>query len=132
MGIGIGILSTTCPMYIAETSPAEKRGKLITFYQLMITIGIFSAYIVRIITEFFLRNDRNVQWRVILGIQVVPGFLLLVNIIMTIMNIYIYIYNKMNIFSIKKYIVKCMNKIKKKKKKKKIIKIIIYMYIYRS
>jgi sugar porter (SP) family MFS transporter len=78
MGIGIGILSTTCPMYIAETSPAEKRGKLITFYQLMITIGIFSAYIVRIITEFFLRNDRNVQWRVILGIQVVPGFLLLI------------------------------------------------------
>jgi len=78
MGIGIGILSTICPMYIAETSPAEKRGTFITLYQLMITIGIFTAYIVRIITEYFLKYDRNVQWRVILGIQVVPGFLLLI------------------------------------------------------
>jgi len=78
MGIGIGILSTICPMYIAETSPSEKRGMLITLYQLMITIGIFTAYIVKIFMEKLLANDRNVQWRVILGIQVVPGFLLLI------------------------------------------------------
>jgi MFS family permease len=78
MGIGVGILSTVCPMYIAETAPAEKRGKLITLYQLMITVGILTAYIVRFFIENWLKNDSNVQWRVILGIQVVPGFLLLI------------------------------------------------------
>jgi len=78
MGIGIGILSTICPLYIAETAPAESRGKLITLYQFMITIGIFSAYIVRMTIEKMLAEDPNTQWRVILGLQVIPGFILLV------------------------------------------------------
>jgi len=78
MGIGVGILSTVCPMYIAETAPTENRGKLITLYQLMITIGIFTAYIVRYFIRKWLQFDVNVQWRVILGIQVIPGFMLLI------------------------------------------------------
>ncbi|ORX83590.1 general substrate transporter [Anaeromyces robustus] len=78
MGTGIGILSTICPLYIAETAPAESRGKLITLYQFMITVGIFSAYTVKMIIEHILRNDPNTQWRVILGLQVIPGFILLV------------------------------------------------------
>jgi len=78
MGIGIGLLSTICPMYIAETAPTEKRGHLITLYQLMITIGIFLAYIVKTIINFFLKSDELVQWRVVLGNQVIPGFILLI------------------------------------------------------
>jgi len=79
MGIGIGILSTICPLYIAETAPSESRGRLITLYQFMITIGIFSAYLVRMFTEnVLLKNDPNTQWRVIFGLQVIPGFILLV------------------------------------------------------
>jgi len=78
IGIGIGILSTICPVYIAETAPAKIRGKLITMYQFMITIGILLAYIMKFIIEFFLKNDPKIQWRVILGNQVIPGFLLLI------------------------------------------------------
>jgi len=78
MGIGIGILSTVCPMYIAETSPAESRGAFITLYQFMITFGILLAYVFKIVIQFFLKNDENIVWRVVLGNQIVPGFLLLI------------------------------------------------------
>ncbi|SMO71800.1 sugar porter family MFS transporter [Solitalea koreensis] len=43
-GVGIGVASAICPMYIAELSPSQLRGKLVTFYQLAITIGILVAY----------------------------------------------------------------------------------------
>ena len=43
-GIGIGVASVICPMYIAEVAPSNLRGKLVTYYQLAITIGILVAY----------------------------------------------------------------------------------------
>ena len=43
-GLGIGVASVVCPMYIAELAPSQIRGKLITYYQLAITIGILVAY----------------------------------------------------------------------------------------
>lgn len=43
-GIGIGISSVVCPMYISEMAPSQLRGKLVTYYQLAITIGILLAY----------------------------------------------------------------------------------------
>lgn len=43
-GLGIGIASVICPMYIAEIAPSQLRGKLVTYYQLAITIGILVAY----------------------------------------------------------------------------------------
>lgn len=43
-GLGIGIASVVCPMYLAELAPARIRGKLIAYYQLAITIGILVAY----------------------------------------------------------------------------------------
>lgn len=45
-GIGIGIASNLSPMYIAEISPADKRGKFVSINQLTIVIGILSAQIV--------------------------------------------------------------------------------------
>ena len=32
------------PMYIAEFAPADKRGRMIAYYQLAITVGILLAY----------------------------------------------------------------------------------------
>jgi len=78
MGIGIGILSTVCPMYIAEAAPATSRGALITLYQFMITIGILLAYVFKNIINSFLKYDEAIVWRVVLGNQIVPGFLLLI------------------------------------------------------
>ncbi len=43
-GVGIGISSVICPMYISEMAPSSLRGKLVTYYQLAITIGILVAY----------------------------------------------------------------------------------------
>ncbi|MBK5721779.1 sugar porter family MFS transporter [Dysgonomonas sp. Marseille-P4677] len=45
-GIGIGIASNLSPMYIAEVSPANVRGKFVSINQLTIVIGILSAQIV--------------------------------------------------------------------------------------
>ena len=43
-GIGVGMASVICPMYIAEFAPATSRGKMIAYYQLAITVGILLAY----------------------------------------------------------------------------------------
>ena len=45
-GLGIGMASMLSPLYIAEISPPERRGRLVAFYQVAITIGIVSAYFV--------------------------------------------------------------------------------------
>lgn len=45
-GIGIGIASNLSPMYIAEVSPAEQRGKFVSLNQLTIVIGILAAQLV--------------------------------------------------------------------------------------
>lgn len=44
-GMGVGVASNISPLYISEVAPAKKRGSLVTFYQLAITIGILVAYI---------------------------------------------------------------------------------------
>ena len=43
-GFGIGIISTSSPLYISEISPARHRGKLVAIFQFFITIGILIAY----------------------------------------------------------------------------------------
>lgn len=45
-GIGIGIASNLSPMYIAEVSPANMRGKFVSINQLTLVIGILAAQIV--------------------------------------------------------------------------------------
>ncbi len=60
IGIAIGITSYVVPMYIAEISPAGKRGALVTLNQLMITIGLLLSYI----TNYWLSDDNNPEsWR---------------------------------------------------------------------
>jgi SP family arabinose:H+ symporter-like MFS transporter len=43
-GIGVGMASVISPMYISEFAPASNRGRMISYYQLAITIGILLAY----------------------------------------------------------------------------------------
>lgn len=73
LGIGIGIASFSVPLYIAEISPARKRGALVTLNQLMITIGILVSYI----TDYWVANDSNpFSWRLMFHIGFIPGFIL--------------------------------------------------------
>ncbi len=43
-GIAFGMASMVAPLYISEMSPAKERGKLVSVYQLAITVGILLAY----------------------------------------------------------------------------------------
>jgi sugar porter (SP) family MFS transporter len=47
-GIGIGLASALSPMYIAEVSPAEKRGTFVAVNQLTIVIGVLAAQLVNL------------------------------------------------------------------------------------
>lgn len=44
-GVGIGFASMAAPMYIAEISPAEQRGKMVSLYQLSIVLGFFVVFL---------------------------------------------------------------------------------------
>ncbi|KAJ3397953.1 hypothetical protein HDU92_000054 [Lobulomyces angularis] len=82
-GLGIGVLSMCVPLYISETAPTAVRGRMITVQQLMITIGILLAALVNLA----IRNSQEQvnatekqgsepEWRMSLGLQVVPGVIL--------------------------------------------------------
>ena len=43
-GVGVGMASVVSPMLIAELAPADRRGRMIAYYQLAITVGILLAY----------------------------------------------------------------------------------------
>lgn len=57
-GIGIGVASALSPMYIAEVSPAEIRGRMVSLNQMTIVLGILSAQIVNML----LGHDVNYEW----------------------------------------------------------------------
>ena len=44
-GVAVGAAALVCPMYVAEISPATMRGRMVSFYQLSIVIGILLAYL---------------------------------------------------------------------------------------
>lgn len=78
IGIAIGITSYVAPMYIAEISPARKRGGLVTLNQLMITVGILVSYI----TDYALSNDSDPSsWRWMFGVGIVPALVLLIGML---------------------------------------------------
>lgn len=43
-GVGVGMASVISPMYITEFADAGKRGRMVSYYQLAITVGILLAY----------------------------------------------------------------------------------------
>ncbi|CAH9062243.1 unnamed protein product [Cuscuta epithymum] len=54
VGLGVGVASVTAPVYIAEASPSEIRGGLVSTNALMITGGQFISYLVNLaFTEGF-------------------------------------------------------------------------------
>ena len=65
-GIGIGVASALSPMYIAEVSPAEIRGRMVSLNQMTIVLGILSAQIVNMLlardTAVAESQAWNVEW----------------------------------------------------------------------
>jgi MFS transporter, SP family, arabinose:H+ symporter len=85
-GAGIGIVSVVCPLYISEVSPASHRGRLVSLYQLAITVGFLVAYLVnyfllKLSIDFyssvssFQRIFGSESWRGMLGAETLPAAL---------------------------------------------------------
>lgn len=74
-GLAIGGSSVLAPVYIAEVSPAERRGMLVGFFQLSIVLGILGAYV----SNFLIAQaaDGELEWRLKLGVAAVPALLFL-------------------------------------------------------
>ncbi len=70
IGVAIGLASAAAPVYISEVAPPESRGRLVSFFQLAVTIGILVAYLVG------LAFDGIEGWRWMLGLGVVPALAL--------------------------------------------------------
>jgi len=66
-GLGIGISLLVVPMFIAEFSPQDKRGFLVSFNQLNVGIGFLLAYL---LNSAVVKNvtDPDVTWRWMLGV----------------------------------------------------------------
>jgi SP family arabinose:H+ symporter-like MFS transporter len=79
-GVGVGAASMLSPMYISEIAPADRRGMLVTLYQLAIVIGINLIYFVNLLISGAGDELWNVEsgWRYMLGSEVIPAALFLI------------------------------------------------------
>ncbi len=85
-GIGIGLASNLSPIYIAEVSPANIRGRFVAINQLTIVIGILMAQLVNFMiakpvpvesTSIDILNSWNGQqgWRFMFWAEIIPASL---------------------------------------------------------
>ena len=66
-GIGIGVASALAPMYIAEMSPTEIRGRMVSLNQMTIVLGILAAQIVNMLLARDTSIADNQMWNVAWG-----------------------------------------------------------------
>jgi MFS transporter, SP family, arabinose:H+ symporter len=73
-GVAVGFAILVAPVFIAEVAPPKKRGWLVSFNQLLIVIGLSSAYF---INYFILKQveDPLTNWRWMLGVEAIPSVL---------------------------------------------------------
>jgi sugar porter (SP) family MFS transporter len=90
-GVGIGVASVISPLYIAEISLPSFRGRLVSMYQLAITVGFLGAYLANYgllnysetlmsqgATEgLYNKIFATESWRGMLGMEAVPAILFL-------------------------------------------------------
>ena len=85
-GVGIGIASIICPLYISELAVAQYRGRLVSCYQLAITVGFLGAYLVNYgLLNYSLSGAElsgwadkllvSEVWRGMLGMETFPALL---------------------------------------------------------
>ncbi|MFL0253011.1 sugar porter family MFS transporter [Clostridium neuense] len=71
LGMAVGASSALIPTYLAELSPAEKRGSMSSLFQLMVMSGILLAYITNYTFSGFYTG-----WRWMLGFAAIPAAIL--------------------------------------------------------
>ncbi|RME90271.1 MAG: MFS transporter [Verrucomicrobia bacterium] len=77
-GLGIGVSSMVCPVYIAEVSPGAWRGRLTSLFQLGIVTGIFLTLFINAFIQSLGNQEWNLLWgwRLMLGAELAPALLL--------------------------------------------------------
>lgn len=76
-GIGVGMASMLCPMYIAEISPAQVRGRNVAINQLTVVLGI----LITNLCNYFLADSGDNAWRWMFGLGTVPAAVFLLGVI---------------------------------------------------
>lgn len=89
-GMAVGIASSVVPLYLSEIAPDHLRGRLVTYYQLAVTIGIFCAYASNaLLLKYAATPSQNgwplisqlEVWRKMFGVGIFPAMLFLLGII---------------------------------------------------
>lgn len=78
-GIGVGLASMLSPLYIAEISPANKRGKLVSMNQFAIIFGMLVVYFVNYFISCHGDDSwlNTVGWRWMFASEIIPASLFL-------------------------------------------------------
>jgi sugar porter (SP) family MFS transporter len=76
IGLAIGVVSMSVPLYISELAPPRHRGALVSANQLMIVSGILVAYLVDLV--FAGAGD----WRAMFAVGLVPSVLLAIGMLL--------------------------------------------------
>ena len=81
-GLGVGAALIIAPMYIAEIAPARSRGRLVSFNQFNIVLGISAAFFSNYLILRLGQSDLSLAqalgvgqwgWRWMLGVEAVPA-----------------------------------------------------------
>ncbi|MCQ4118748.1 sugar porter family MFS transporter [Rhodococcus tibetensis] len=79
LGLGVGAAAVTCPLYLAEMAPVERRGRMVTINELMIVTGQMLAFSVNALLDHLIEDPA--VWRYMLAIASIPAVLLLLGML---------------------------------------------------
>ncbi|MBU8820246.1 sugar porter family MFS transporter [Mycolicibacterium goodii] len=79
LGLGVGAAAVTCPLYLAEMAPADRRGRMVTINELMIVTGQMLAFVTNALLDHLI-HDPHV-WRTMLAVAAIPAVALLVGML---------------------------------------------------
>lgn len=81
VGLAVGAASAVVPIYLAEISPVNRRGAIVTRNQFMIVFGQLAAYVVNaVLGNVFAHNI--MIWRVMFALSAVPALVLFVGMLL--------------------------------------------------
>ena len=79
LGIASGAGLLIAPLYSAELAPSNIRGKLVTFAEISIYLGILLGYFIA--WCFTGTHDDDVAWRLMIGFGIIPAIILFVSML---------------------------------------------------